>query len=559
NSSMKAHLGPTSHRISVESKSTRESTAHGVKKGPGDPTNGYAVVQVDKTQVESSDCASTIHIWALGVVAVIGGQYYGWNASYASGFVPFFCAQLMMGTAYVVYVACISEVGGKVPGGSYGLARAVLGFYPGFVLGCLEILEYTSFASVSVLYVVGFATDYFGWNPSYQPLLWFLFYAVFIVLLESKGRYVWRFMLVFVVLCLLPSVLYVFGSICYMDLKTNGALIDLDTNATTWATGDLGSAFFSLLPSTTVAYGGIESLTVVTGFAKDPAYSIPKATVAAVWTLFVSNIALVLVAAALPPGLDTTASDGYFLDRGLNLAFGFSSDLSEWLMIPAQMGMAFGFFIPYARLTQAMADSNLLPAFIRVKGQKTTRRAMIVSSAFGYFLCLISYFSPEFEATLQNISIVAASICYSSQTYGYVLLRTSYKIETTGYKSPYGLVGAYYVWFVSFLLFLSIAGGFQGDDGIAILSTIVFLAVMSIYYRFGCQATQTVSQEEYASIFRFSVMKFNRLRQKKKTSGGRTSQLSRLSLLILSKKTSIAPIVAGGGNSGKSQRSNSKK
>ncbi|CAK4631367.1 hypothetical protein LEN26_014623 [Aphanomyces euteiches] len=534
---MKAHLGPTSHRISVESKSTRESTAHGVKKGPGDPTNGYAVVHVDKTQVESSDCASTIHIWALGVVAVIGGQYYGWNASYASGFVPFF-------------------FGGKVPGGSYGLARAVLGFYPGFVLGCLEILEYTSFASVSVLYVVGFATDYFGWNPSYQPLLWFLFYAVFIVLLESKGRYVWRFMLVFVVLCLLPSVLYVFGSTSYMDLKTNGALIDPDTNATTWATGDLGSAFFSLLPSTTV---GIESLTVVTGFAKDPAYSIPKATVAAVWTLFVSNIALVLVAAALPPGLDTIARDDYFLDRGLNLAFGFSPDLSEWLMIPAQMGMAFGFFIPYARLTQAMADSNLLPAFIRVKGQKTTRRAMIVSSAFGYFLCLISYFSPEFEATLQNISIVAASICYASQTYGFVLLRTSYKIETTGYKSPYGLVGAYYVWLVSFLLFLSIAGGFQGDDGTAIASTVVFIGIMTVYYHFGCQTTQTVSPEEYASIFKFSVMKLTNFKKVRSSAGG-TSQLSRLSLILLSKRTCVAPVGPVSGNTpGKSHRSNGKK
>ncbi|KAG9399041.1 hypothetical protein AC1031_012476 [Aphanomyces cochlioides] len=398
----------------------------------------------------------------------------------------------MMGTAYVVYIACISEVGGKVPGGSYGLARAVLGFYPGFMLGCLEILEYTSFAAVSVLYVINFTVDYFGWDVNFEPL-------ICSIRLAFHAR--------LYVFCLLPTILYVFGSIPYWDLKSNGALIDPDTNSTMWATGDISSAFFALLPSTTVGYAGIESLTVVTGFAKDPAVIVPKGTVAAVWTLFVSNIALVLVAAALPPGLDTTASDDYFLDRGLNLAFGFSPDLSEWLMIPAQMGMAFGFFIPYARLTQAMADSNLLAAFIRVKGQKTTRRAMIVSSAFG----------PEFEATLQNISIVAGSICYASQTYGFVLLRTSYKIETTGYKSPYGLIGANYVWLVSFLLFLSIAGGFQGDDGIAIASTVVFIGIMTVYYPFGCQTTQTVSPEEYASILKFSVMKFNKLRQKKKS------------------------------------------
>ncbi|CAK4072204.1 unnamed protein product [Aphanomyces euteiches] len=204
--------------------------------------------------------------------------------------------------------------------------------------------------------------------------------------------------------------------------------------------------------------------------------------------------------------------------------------------------MAMSFFIPYARLTQAMADSNLLPAFIRVKGQKTTLRAMIVSSIFGYLLCIVSFFSDEFQATLQNISIVAAAICYASQTYGFVLLRTSYKIETSGYKSPYGLLGAYYVWLVSFLLFLSIAGGFQDDEGIAILSTIGFIAVMSIYYRFGCQASQSVSQEEYASIFKFSVMKFNKLRQKKRrpsSGGGGTSLWTKLSFWTGSKRSSI--------------------
>ncbi|CAK4072351.1 unnamed protein product [Aphanomyces euteiches] len=531
-------------KIGVLSKANSVHPLTSSKSGPTSPVSGCAVVNIEKADVHPEDLASVQHIWALGVVAVIGGQFYGWNVSFSAGFVPFFCAQLMMGTAYIVYIACVSEVSGKVPGGSYGLARAVLGFYPGFILGCLEILEYTSFAAVSVLYVAGFATDYFEWDPDFQPLIWFLFYAFFIALLESKGKYVWWFMLLFVIPSLLPTILYVFSSIPYWDLRTNGALIDPDTNDTTWATGDIGSAFFALLPSTTVGYGGIESLTVATGFAKDPGYSVPKGTVAAVWTLFVSNIALVLVAAALPPGLEETSTYDYFLDQGLNLGLGFSPQLSEWLMIPAQMGMAFGFFIPYARLTQAMADSNLLPSMFGIKGQKTTKRAMIMSSLFGYFLCVVSYLSPKFQATLQNISIVAASICYASQTYGFVLLRTTYRIDTTGYKSPYGIAGAYYVWFVSLCLFLSIAGGFQGDDGIAIVSTIVFLVVMTVYYRFGCLDSQTVSQEEYASIFKFSVMKFNKLRQKKKSnnrsSNGGTSQMSRLSIISMAKKVQVS-------------------
>ncbi|KAH9106175.1 hypothetical protein LEN26_014624 [Aphanomyces euteiches] len=410
-----------------------------------------------------------MHIWALSILCVIGGHYYGWNTAYATGFIPFFCSQAMMGTMFIAYVACISEVGGKVPGGSYGLARAVLGFYPGFMLGCLELLEYVSFGSVSILYVADFMTEYFEWPQDLEPIVWLILYAVFIAILESKGKYMWRFILVFAIVCLLPGVLYIVSSPPYLNLKQHG---------------DLSSAFFAILPTTTVGYAGIESLTVVTGFAKDPAYSIPKGTVAAVWTLFVSSLWIILTMASLPPGLDVTSADEYFLNRGLNLEFGFSADLSEWLMVIPQLGMAMSFFIPYAR-----------------------------------------------------------------------------------YKSPYGLLGAYYVWLVSFLLFLSIAGGFQDDEGIAILSTIGFIAVMSIYYRFGCQATQTVSQEEYASIFKFSVMKFNKLRQKKKktspsSGGGGTSLWTKLSFWTGSKRTSITPIAPGGGGvdtSGKSKRSGSKK
>ncbi|CAK4125186.1 unnamed protein product [Aphanomyces euteiches] len=174
-----------------------------------------------------------MHIWALGILCVIGGHYYGWNTAYATGFIPFFCSQAMMGTMFIAYVACISEVGGKVPGGSYGLARAVLGFYPGFMLGCLELLEYVSFGSVSILYVADFMTEYFEWPRHYEPIVWLILYAVFIAILESKGKYMWRFILVFAIVCLLPGVLYIVSSPPYLNLKQHGCLTDATTNMTT--------------------------------------------------------------------------------------------------------------------------------------------------------------------------------------------------------------------------------------------------------------------------------------------------------------------------------------
>ncbi|RLN92241.1 hypothetical protein DYB28_006821 [Aphanomyces astaci] len=548
---VKAAVAPIKGPSFVQSATSVSPTAT-ASAGPEAPKNGCQIVDVKQVVVDPSDKATAIHVWALGVISVIGGQFYGWNESFKFGFLPYFITQLLMGVAYIIYVSCISEVGGKVPGGSYGLARAVLGFYPGYILSCLEVLEYTSYASVAVLYVTDFVTTHLKMNSQYQPLVWLLFYAICISFVESRGKYMWRCMLFLLAASLLPGILFIFGSLPYVDFKKNAVLHNFYNDDTTWATGTISTAFFGILPSTTVGFAGVESLTVVTGFVKDPAVAVPKGTVAAVWTLFVSNVAMVLVLASLPPGLEIIATDEFCLNRGLYLGMGFTSRVAEWIMIPAQIGTAVGFSIPYARLTQAMADSNLLPAWLGLRGQQTTLRAMIVASAFGYCLCFVSFYSPMFKMTLQNISIVAGMMSYMGQTMGFVMLRTSYKIETKGYKSPYGLVGAYYVFLVFFCVIVSIAGGFQMDKGIAIVSTIGFILILTAYYVLVCRKVQTVSKEEYQSIFKFSVMKFNKSRSKKsKKRTSNTSQTSRASLvttarLLFPKKSKVGSSIMSG-------------
>ena len=72
----------------------------------------------------------------LGVTIVIGGQLYGWNAGFSSGFGSYFVGQVMVGLAYIVLMSCLGEMSATLafPGGTYGLSRAVLGFFPGKLL-----------------------------------------------------------------------------------------------------------------------------------------------------------------------------------------------------------------------------------------------------------------------------------------------------------------------------------------------------------------------------------------------------------------------------------------
>ncbi|EQC27348.1 hypothetical protein SDRG_14872 [Saprolegnia diclina VS20] len=485
----------------------------------GESSSTHTVQDGYIAELDVKDKANWVQIWAFGVVIVAGGQYYGWTAAYATGFLPIMISQLVMGLAFVIYMACAAEVCGKIAfsGGSYGLSRVTLGFYCGYLIGILELIEYITYAAVSFVFIGNFCTDELGMPWTYQPLVHLTCYVVSIGFYQLPGRYLWPSMTVFGFVCGLPLLLYILAACPFADLATNGKL-QTDTSASAWATGDLSSAYFAWAPLTTWAYAGIESLTLVTDLTIDPLVTMPRGIFATVATNFLLNVGLVFVVPAVAPGLVAAAENpSYPLNPGFALGLGLSDMGGKWLMLPAQFGMAFGFVLPYARLAQALADSHLLPNWLGLLGQTSTLKAMIVTSSAGYVICLLSLFVPALDASLQNISILAASFCYLGQITGFVMLRTIYKTDSVGFQSPFGIWGAYFACFIYLLLAISIIGGFQGDDGVAVGALALLVLLSSAYYHCVAKHVQTISKEEYASIFRFSVMKFNRRRRKIKT------------------------------------------
>ncbi|OQR86360.1 Amino Acid-Polyamine-Organocation (APC) Family [Achlya hypogyna] len=502
-----------------------------VAPAPSTSIPGDSDCRVDSTVgvvLAEADKASVLHIWSLGVLTVIGGQLYGWNAALATGFVPFLVSQVLMGIAFVTYLACASEVCGKIQfsGGAYGLSRVTLGFYSGFLVGFLELLEYISYTSVSVVFLGDFLTTTLRWDASWQPAIWFVYYAGTSAILQLRGKVLWSFNVFVAVASVLPPLLYCVVAVGHTDLATYGRL-QLENNSSVWAKGTLSTAYFSWLPYTTWAYAGIECLSLVSGLAKDAQTTMPRGMMAAVYTLFGINLALVCIVSALPPGINETAQAPFPLNAGFALGLHMSDAVANWMIVPGQFGMAFGFMLPCTHLAQALADSNLLPGCLGLKAQATHLRATLLVSVSGFIICLLCHLSPEFDSSLQNISILSAVFCYGAQIGGFVMLRTKYRTETTGYVSPFGMAGAYYAWGVFALLAISIIGGFQDDNGVAIGSLVVFIALLSAYYHVVCKKIQTISKEEYASIFRFSVMKFNASRRKiKKTTQGQAKPSS---------------------------------
>ena len=107
-------------------------------------------------EVASTFRPTGFHLWCLGIVIVIGGQYFSWNFALIAGFSSCCISMFIVGTGYLALCSCTSELTSALPfaGGAYGLARCSLGFYAGFMVGCGEALEYITYTAISAVTLV---------------------------------------------------------------------------------------------------------------------------------------------------------------------------------------------------------------------------------------------------------------------------------------------------------------------------------------------------------------------------------------------------------------------
>ena len=125
-----------------------------------------------------TDICAIFNIWSLGVVVVIGGNFFIWNEGLAAGLAPFLISAFLFGTGYIALVFCIAEILSGLPfsGGAYGLVRCSVGFYPGFLVACSEIAYYVTYASISVSAFGCMLCHSLGVASPFQPLIWLFSY-----------------------------------------------------------------------------------------------------------------------------------------------------------------------------------------------------------------------------------------------------------------------------------------------------------------------------------------------------------------------------------------------
>jgi amino acid transporter len=492
--------------------------------------NALFTVKDSNEVLNTSAKANAFHLWALGITTVMGGMYYGWNVALVNGFGYYIVIQTLMGLAYICYVCCAAEIIATIAfsGGAYGLSRVVLGFYPGFIIGCMELLEYTAMTSVSVIFIARQITDAMQCTQGVEPVIW-LFTYVAMLSICSRKKLLWASYVILAALSILPVVVYCLAALNWTNFERYASLHS-SAGHSDWFTGSFSTAFMTHLPYTTWAYAGIESLSLMTSMTVQPKLTFARGVIPSTITLFVCNTFLVFAMASMPPGILSTASLSMPLSNAFEMMFGWKESSYNLLLLPAQFGMAIGFVVPYGKVMQSMADSNLLPPILGLQGQRSINKATLLGSVIGYAWCGFGVLIPNVNAALQNVCVFAATLTYMAQITGFIMLRTRFASASREFYSPLGVPGAVFAGLVYMLLQASIIG-FQNDHCVAFASVCLILVALSTYYFSYARPRQTLSSEEYKSIFTFSVINFNRRKFSKRN--GSSALRRRLKALLL--------------------------
>ncbi|GLD95533.1 hypothetical protein PINS_up004211 [Pythium insidiosum] len=472
---------------------------------------------------------SAFDIFLMGMTLGMNGQFFSWNIGLTAGLYTYVISYVIMALAYIAFCCCVSEVTSALPfaGGSYGLARCTLGFFPAFVIGCCEAIEYIS--SIAVI-VIGMADICVGIQPSlqsYRPLLWLLYYIPATATQIIGGSTFWIFQLVFAVFNIAILLVHCFGALSLVDIAKN-ALAD----SSQLYIGGFSQAMH-VFPFSAWFFLGIEALGLSSGEVEHPKVQVPKGQVTAVVNLVITGLLVFLTTVALPMdgGMAAIASALAPLSNGYMRVLGVSTDAAIGLALPSQYASAMGLSWAASKLVNAMASSKLLPPVLAIKSSRfgTPHVAIVLNAVIGYGVCIMVKFAPQTKGYILPVCLLFAFASYSGQCLGYISLKiTCPLMNQSAFKSPFGIAGAVYALCVYVMGIVAILG-FQGNNGVEALFFLVVLLVLVVYYQLVSKHRQIMSEEEskvllVAHILRFNQSKKSRYSSKPSTKPSRVSK-----------------------------------
>lgn len=450
-------------------------------------------------------------LWALGVGAVISGDYYGWNFGLSvGGFGGLLVATAIVAVMYYGLCYSIAEMSPALPhtGGAYSFSRSAMGPWGGFLTGLAENMEYVITPAV-VVGAIGILmqeivaglldlTSNPWWNS--EPFWWAIFYVLFVSLnivgIEATMRF--TVTITFIALGIL-AIFYVsaivlgkFDPSLWFNIPAGGGDPLPDGGGPFLPFGISG--IFEALPFAIWFYLAIEEVPLAAEESHDPRRDVPRGTIWGMHTLLIASILTLTINSGVGGGASAIGDAGAPLFEGFKGVFG-DGTAAELLALIGVTGLVASFFtiiFAYGRNTYSLSRAGYFPHFLsKTHGtRKTPHVALIAGAIVGYAVVLLIWYlgQQEGEASAQVVAAVlymavfGAVISYALQCAAFVLLRKNLPNIERPYTSPLGVAGAYIAGVIAVVSLLSL---FINEDyrpgvfGVAIyfLLGIVYFAI----------------------------------------------------------------------------------
>ncbi len=423
-------------------------------------------------------------LWALGVGAVISGDYYGWNFGLSvGGFGGLLFATIVIAIMYYGLCYSIAEMSPALPhtGGAYSFARSAMGPWGGFLTGLAENAEYVITTAVVggaiALLAQSVVADLFNivgdpfWNS--EPFWWAVFYLVFLAINISGVEATFRFTVGITIVAM--GILVVF----YVSALVSGEFSpDLWFNIADGGgeapAGDGSflpfgiSGIFKALPFAIWFYLAIEEVPLAAEESMDPRRDVPKGTIRGMHTLLLLSIGVLLLNSGVGGGALAIGESGTPLFDGFKAIFGDNTG-AVLLGMMGLVGLIASFFTimyAYGRNTYSLSRAGYFPQFLSKthKTRRTPHVALIAGAVVGYAVLWVVWYLGRQEgdlgaqvvAAVLNMAVFAAVLAYVLQCLSFVLLRKNLPNIDRPYVSKWGVAGAYIAGTIALVALVSI-------------------------------------------------------------------------------------------------------
>lgn len=409
-------------------------------------------------------------LWALGVGAVISGQFSGWNFGIASGgWGGLFLASLIIAVMYLGLSFSLAEMSPALPhtGGAYSFARSAMGPWGGFVTGLAESIEYVMTPAVIVFFIGSYLNGIFDLPASFQPVWWVGAYVLFAFLNFWGVALSFKISVVVTLMALAVLAFFCISALPHADFGRwalnvaagpDGKPVELPNGGGELLPFGLSGAF-AAMPFAVWLYLAIEELPLAAEESHDPKKDMPKALILGIFTLIAFGIAVMFLNASIGGTADgqmrgafSLATSAEPLLDGFRVLYG--TGIAKLLALFAVIGLVASFhtiIFAYGRQIYSLSRAGYyLPFMSLTHGtRKTPYMGLLTGTVLGLAVLLVIWFGrgPEqggaiIGGTLLNMAVFGAMISYALQGASFILLRLRLPNIPRPYKSPFGMVGA---------------------------------------------------------------------------------------------------------------------